>query len=319
MRIQRIVLAVLGSVLLLLPHPSYAQEDAGLSAQEQEWLVYVQGAFDNFAAATSFSVHGEQLTNQTLTSPALGAQAINTSLDQKFDTDVLLDAEGQVLATSSGLDQTSVISGVGVSEVQQVMIMETVVVDGVMYVVVPDYEDSTGGSSPFPSEWINLTENADQFPGLQSFDIKGLTDYSSRLMPFGELTDEILLHITEGDSIEIEGQTVRVFELDYDMVAVAAAGGFGLGQIYSDQMSAALGLSGDELVRQLFESATMHQTIWIDPATQLPSRIKATLQIDANINSPTVGAELHIVQTTDSVQELSQFNEPLTIEAPIEE
>lgn len=309
-----ILLAVLFA--LLMPHLSHAQDDGGLSAQEQAWLTYVQGAFANFTAATSLSIHGGQLTTQTLSSPAIGSEEVVISNEQQYESDMLLDGTGQVIAVSSGIDQTSLYRAMG-QEAHQVMIMESVLVDGTLYVVVPNFEDSNGNPNPFPTEWTNLNEDGDQFPGIELFDLEGLMDYSSQLLPFGDLTDAIVLTIAEADGVEVEGKTLRVFEVDYDMAAIAEAGGFGLGRIYSEEMATMLGLSGDQLVRALFAEATMHQTLWIDPDTQQLHRIKAVLQIDAEIYSPALQENLHIIQTTTAVQQISNYNEPLTIEAPI--
>lgn len=309
------------AVLLALPLPrlGHAQEDGGLSAQEQEWLVYLQAAFHKYSVASSFHIEGEQLTTQTLTtSPALGSAEIRTSLDQKFATDVQLDGAGRMLASSGDLDQTSVVTGLG-QETRQVMVMETVVVDGDFYVVVPNYEDSNGTPNPFPTEWINLREDASQFPGLQYFDIEGLMDYSSRILPFGELSDTLLRSITEGGSMMVDDQHVFVYTLEYDMAAISAMGAAGLGSIYSEEMATTMGLNGDELVHQMFDGATMYQTVWIDADRQVPRRIKSQLHIDADIFSPAIGDTLHIAQTTISVQDISNYDDPVTIEAPIQE
>lgn len=313
-------LLILLTVLLALPMPhiSHAQEDGGLSAQEQEWLVYVQEAFANFTAATSLSIQGGQLTTQTLSSPAIGTEEVVISNEQQYDSDMLLDGAGQVVAVSSGIDQTSMYRAMG-QEVRQVMIMESVLVDGTLWVAVPDFEDSNGNPNPFPTEWTNLNEDGDQFPGIELFDLEALMDYSSQLLPFGDLTDAIVLTVAEADGVEVEGTALRVFEVDYDMAAIAEAGGFGLGRIYSEEMATTLGLSGEELVRALFADATMHQTLWIDPDTQQLHRIKTVVRIDADIYSPAIQDSLHIVQTTTAVQNISNYNERLTIEAPVVE
>lgn len=317
-RHYRVLILLAVFFVLPMPHLSYAQDDGGLSEQEQAWLVYVQGAFANFTAATSLSIQGGQLTTQTLSSPAIGTDEVVISNEQQYDSDMLLDGAGQVVAVSSGIDQTSMYRAMG-QEVRQVMIMESVLVDGTLWVAVPDFEDSNGNPNPFPTEWTNLNEDGDQFPGIELFDLEALMDYSSQLLPFGDLTDAIVLTIAEAEGVEVEGKTLRVFEVDYDMAAIAAAGGFGLGSIYSEQMATTLGLSGDALVRELFDGATMHQTLWIDPDTQQLHRIKAVLQIDAELYSPALQEDFHIIQTTTSVQQISNINAPLTIEAPVVE
>ncbi|MBZ0317389.1 MAG: hypothetical protein K8L91_13295 [Anaerolineae bacterium] len=315
-KIYRLLILLAVFWILPMPHLSYAQEDEGLSEQQQEWLTYVQGAFANFTAATSLSIQGGQLTTQTLSSPAIGTEEVVISNEQQYDSDMLLDGTGQVIAVSSGIDQTSMYSAMG-QEVRQVMIMESVLVDGTLWVAVPNFEDSNGNPNPFPTEWTNLNEDGDQFPGIELFDLEALMDYSSQLLPFGDLTDAIVLTIAEAEGVEVEGKMLRVFEVEYDMAAIAEAGGFGLGRIYSEEMATTLGLSGDELVRELFQEATMHQTLWIDPDTQQLHRIKAVLQIDADIYSPALQDSLHIIQTTTAVQQISNINAPLTIEAPI--
>lgn len=312
-----LVISSLVFALLLLPAvPSYAQDDPGLSPEELELLAFVQEALENMAALESLAIHAEQITDQRISSPALGDAEIRTYLSQLMDSQSSMNPDGETVASMGSLDQLSESTGLDGQTIEQAMIMEYVLLDGDFYVVVPNYEISTGGPNPFPSDWVNLTEDTSQFPGLELLDIGALTDFSSQLMPFGPLSETFVLSISEEASEEsANGMPLRVFTLELDM-QVAVEGG-SLGEIFSEAFAESLGMDADTFIAQMLEGASMQQKIWIGADDQLPYRIEAVLSVDATINTPLLTDPIQLVQTNTTTQAFSAFNEPVTIEAPI--
>jgi hypothetical protein len=303
---KRAVLLIAVLALLAAALPVFAQ--TSLTSQQQESVQTVSDAVTAIGELDSYTMYSKQIINQQM-EMGVGQQTMNivNDITQTIDFQVVKTADGY---NASGALEQSTVTDLGTGGTETVLTFEMVLLDGDTYVRVSG--DAGPLAAMFPEGWSNLSDPAAAAnPLLSALNVESMVGLGSQSF----LTeDSAVLGIEELDSAEIDGQTMRVFDINYDTTALAASGVF-------DAMSSSLGsLAGpqggdpQEMIQDMFEDAEITYTAYVGADDGLLHQLDNTMAIDATLSFQ--GMTLPLVMTIDSTTVFSDFNEPVEIEAP---
>ena len=295
-------------LVLALAAPAAAQDND--SAAQLEFVVE---AFENFAALSSYTISGEQVVDQEMTIPGQGTMQtyIESTLFYQIG-----QTDGQMTQLKGEMSMATEYSGDAFDEPMALtMRMQYRLVDEVYYI---RYEmNYPGMENVFPDEWLSFslsefTDLMQDVPGMESLDLSALMELTGNqnaqmLMP---ITAENLISLTELEGETLDGQPMRVFEIELD---------------YADMLNMA-GLEGitalvpSEIdLTELAETIPFIQTVWIGADDQLPYRVVMAADYDmSDFFTQMMGGDMQteMVQTMNSDMVLGDFDAPFEVEAP---
>lgn len=311
MKLKGLILLILISALLIVPVAS-AQDT--LSADEVELLEFVAAAYSNMEALTGYSMQGSQATSQNITSTVGQTEvAIVQVIDQDLRGSIEFLGDGEA-ATQVEVIQNIQMDMPNQPQIVVDMTMEFIVVDGVAYVEVRDVAPAAVAAS-FPRGWINLNKDASSIPGMELLN----SDQFAGMMtsPFVyNLTETTVTGITELDSEEIDGQSMRVFVVVVDVKALledeAVAEAMGLFNFEQ------LGVDMEKVLEAFGEDSSMKLTVWIGIDDNFVHRIDAEQRALLDFGPEVIGQAMTIDQTIGMSMSIANFNESFGITAPEE-
>jgi hypothetical protein len=293
---KRLILLML-AVFVLAAVPVFAQDEA------------VQTVSDAVAAIQeldSYTTHVEQTISQVV-SLGSGDTAMSTTNDVVQTVDLQIVRTDDGYNTAGVIDQTITANTAG--QVQEVpLTIEIVLLDGVAF--LRGSSESPLLANAIPTEWTEVDDNvAASNPVLASFAPSALKQFYGVNAAFDEDTIE---SITELDSAEIDGQTMRVFEIEYSMDALLETG-----LLDGLTGNAQAGMSAEDLqalVEDILSSADAVFTAYVGEDDGLLHQLDSVLSVDTVMTFQ--GVSMPLQMTVTSTTTFSGFNEPVEIEVP---
>lgn len=309
MLVEKSMRMMLFLILLLMVVPlTSAQDDSGLSAQEQEWLDTIIAANENLLALDTYHVEMEQNVEQTMSLAAAmtGGMSIDQTITQMIDVQVRTrgDQPDDIFAQ---IDQTIESTGpTGPLNVE--LTMETLVLNGQTYLRFTDISQMPG-SSALPQEWVALGDTSAE---TQYFDIGSLANLSEQQQRFLSILDSNTVgSIEQLDSETLEGQTMDVYELIWSTAAFEELAGM----LGTSSLQTSADQPAQDLVESLFANASGTQQVWIGTEDGLPHRTTFEMVIEeAEISMQQ--QTMTLSQTTTSTVNYMDFNGEVTIPSP---
>ncbi len=248
---------ILSLLLIFASAPVTAQNSH--SADDLALIDYVQSVLDNFADEGSFRITGSQNITQTLSANIDGTKwIVDQTIDQIMNGS-LQYGDADSVAAEMDIDQVMVSAVPGQAEIEMTQEMGVVVVDDTLYMRV-------GRVSPeeiaamFPQGWVNVSENPNAIPGASMIDAEAYVGIFNT--PFAyTLSAESVTSISELPEEEIDGETLRVFEMTLDLNTLFEDGQ--LDQLMGAFDMSAMGVNMDDLMAQMLEKATITMTTWV--------------------------------------------------------
>ncbi|MFN8372539.1 MAG: hypothetical protein U0694_06645 [Anaerolineae bacterium] len=292
--------------LLLLVGGVSAQSD--FSDEELEWIEIVSDAFDNMADVESYSVIVDQTLAQEITSGSgRSAVQVTNDLTQRIEMQVEQGEEGW---NFNAVIEQDITASTGSVDSELHMTLEMIALDGEVYVHAAEVSPRSLASS-FPEEWINLDDDGSRYPALSALSaVSPDALYNSTVAL--TVNEDVVLSIAEADSDEIDDQTMRVFEVEYDSQAM----------LESDAMAAIVdavagmmrGIDFEDLISQMAEGSALSFTVWIGEDDGLVHRLDSLLLIDAEVEFMSTSFEM--VQTTESSAIYADFGRDFNVQEP---
>ncbi len=303
------------ALLLLLALPVVAQEE--LTETQLEWLTYVQTAMDNTLTLESYNADGSMIMSQQIV-PSAGAEGmvnVNQMIEQTMQGQVLIgDAEN--IAVNMTMEQDITVIMPGMPETNVTQTLEIIVVEGNLYMRFSNL--SAELANVFPEGWVNLNENPNAFPGSNAIVADQYTQALQANLAL-TLTEELVLDITEGEETELDGQTMRVFEIEINTPALFATDAMGTALSMFD--FSAFGIDSEEAQAVFGEKLQMQLLVYIGVDDEWVHYQESQVTVDELDMSSMLNqtAPVYLSQQITTVITYSEFNAPVTIEAPIEE
>jgi hypothetical protein len=296
---KRLILLVLAIFVLAAAFPVFAQDEA------------VQTVSDAVAALQeldSYTTHVEQTIAQNIEMGSGDtAMSITNDIVQTIDLQVAKTDEGY---NAVGTIDQNIASGTAGQSQELAMTIEIVLLDGVAF--LRGSSESPMLANIIPTEWTEIDDSiATTNPTLAGFSPSALQQFYGINAAFDAETIE---SITELDSAEIDGQSMRVFEIEYSLDALLESGMLsGL----TGGMGAQAGMSDEDLqalVEDILSGSDATYTAYIGADDGLLHQLDSVLTVDTTMNLQ--GMSLPLQMTVDSSSTFSGFNEPVEIEAP---
>jgi hypothetical protein len=286
--------------------PVFAQGNA-FTDDEQAAMDAVSGAMDAVLAADSYHVNTEQYISQQI-EVSVGKETFN------LDNGISQTSYFQMIKTAAGYDSVGTIDQIINTEVSGEatnisLSLKMVMLDNNIYLRV--IGDAGELASMLPQGWVNLSEDssARSNPFFSSFDPDAITQLSSLRIPFDETT---ITGIEVLDRAEIDGQTMDVFQVEFDPQTFIDSGVLGtLGQSITSQFTAE---ETEQLLEDMFRDAQLGYTMYIGQDGLL-HQLDSALVIDTTLEIQ--GFSVPLVMTMNSSAFFSRFNEPVTIKEPV--
>jgi hypothetical protein len=289
---KRIVLVML-AVVVVAALPAFAQND--------ELTQIVSEAIAGLQELDSYTIHADQTVNMQM-DMTMGEQTL--SIVNEFiatnDIQVQTTVDGYNLAGTLVQETHSNSAG---REISYTLTFEVVAVDGDTYLRAND----TSGvlSSILPEDWVNVTEDAGDNAMFASFVGDNLDQLTSVIFPIDATT---VTSIEELDTAEVDGESVRVFAFQLHPDALISSGMF-------DSLLESFGTEQTEQMYAMFEGAEMMFVAYVGEADGILRQLDTSITItDAVL--PAQGMELPLNMQVEGTTTFSNFNEPVTIEAP---
>jgi hypothetical protein len=303
---KRLVFLVI-SIIFLTALPSLAQ-DAALSDEDVANIALVADAIDAVKTADSYRVRVQQNTSQHI-SVTIGKE--NYSIANDLDQVTYF----QVQQTGDGLNAVGTIEQTGASEyagsrTEYDLSFKIALVDDDLYLYV------IGGGMTgmvMPDGWINLSQDATAAanPYFSSYNAESISQLYNLSMPFDQNS---IIAIETLDDAEIDGQAMQVFRLEYDPLAILGSEALAvLGQSFGSQFS---GEETAQILEDMFTGAAISYTVYIGDDGFL-YRLEGSIAVDTTLEVQ--GFVLPLVMTVESTSTFSDFNQPVTIKAPVVE
>jgi hypothetical protein len=274
----------------------------GLSTGEVEAVADVATAFEAFQTLDSYVATVDQVVAQNMTM-GTGAAA------QNIVNDITQTGEIKAVRTETGYNiegtlEQNVVSGMG----QNIsMTLGLIIVDDVLYARVDDISEFLATMAP--EGWVNVNEDGASYPLLAGINPASLSQLYTLLYPMDE---ESVLSIVKAEADEIDGQAMRVFDIEYDTNVLVTSGYM---EIVAESLAAsAPGVDVEELATQMLESATLNMRVWIGEDDGYLHRMENELYFNTELAIQ--GMTIPMEQTATSTVTFSGFDEPLEIVAP---
>lgn len=301
------------TVMLALPLSGGAlAQEADFSEEDLENMDFVAAAFDAVLNLSSYTVEGTTLTLQDIaTGSGSGAVSVTQEIEQFVTTQATIDDDG-VINSASTIEQIINSEGGG-QRINAEMSMDMIVLDGDIYARV---YDTTGVlADVYTVEgWFDVMANP-EILGLDALlDMDNFTDYATSQFAY-PVTPETVTSITELDSEEVDGQTLRVFVIEFDIASLAESGDLdqALGAFSAD----AFGSETEDFLDAMVAGMEIKMTISIGEDDGLIYTISGNTDINMEFTGElTGGVPLELVQTTIVELAYTGFDVEVTIEAP---
>ncbi|MBL8165635.1 MAG: hypothetical protein JNJ61_26865 [Anaerolineae bacterium] len=279
----------------------------GLSDGEKEAVADVGAAFEAFLELETYTSVIEQTITQNITME-MGQQTVKLSnIISQSGTSVIQNLEDGF--NMEGKLEQLVSQDMGAGAQDMGWTLDLVIVDGVLYGRV---DNATGLFATIaPEGWVNVNEDGAASPIFASINAQMLQQTYGLSYPMNE---ETVTSITKLDTEELDGQVMRVFDVDYDINVLLESGLF---DATLGSMNAQPGMTQQDmrdLVTQMMEGADFQLKVWIGQDDGLVHRFESTLLVDSTVTIQ--GMTLPLVMDVVSSVSFSGFNEPVEITAP---
>jgi len=285
--------------------PAFAQE---LGTDERELLDYVAAAYENLLQIETFKAETVQDMTQDI-ALSMGGQQYN--VHQVISQSAALQvrtANGNPAQMGQVMSQTTTVESdvPGMAMQELFMEMEGVLYDGEFYMRLSDA--SAQITVMFPRGWFLARD----YPEIAGINMGVVDELNGReALSIYPLTPQTVIAIKELPSEEIDGVTLRVFELIFDTETLFSETPLG-GMLDPS----AFGADGDQIIANLINGTNFSQRVWIDPAEQVVVRSQFVSVMEDVVMS-LQGQEMNMSQTTDALTIFAGFGDPVTIEEPI--
>jgi hypothetical protein len=314
--------------LIAVPFGAARAQDGGFGAEEQAALDSARSAVETFFTAQTYTVsHTQSLAQQIAVSLGTEAITIDQTIDQQGTTTSERQPDNRFDNQTSTLDQTitQTLRGAQPGQEQTLSLAQTldmIVLDDRAYLRITTDDPQLAGF--FPEGWVDITEGAEAFPGMELYDIEQLlasnsSEFSAEMFEalFGAVSEvELLESETVGD---VTARRVRLV-LD-PVVAFSGEGSASLREMFN---AAALPIDVDGLIEVIFTDEDTHYEITLllgdedgalygyDVILDMDIAIPAELVTDPSL----AGAQMSLAQQSVSTLRFSNLNEPADISAP---
>lgn len=272
---------------------------------EQELIDFVAQAFGNTRAVDSMAAEMEQTMKQYV--GGLGLSSIRTLTQNISGKITFNDGNSQVEMTIKRAFSLENINSLATSVIDTITESADIIsAEGGVYVRIRD--TASEDVRPYLDRWAEIRNSADGIPGLEMSNIEQFI----ALMTIGlhsPVTTTVVRSIHEMDAEEIDGQTMRVFDisLDWDRMGVTGRNEFAL-----------LGYLMEELGTE--SEAELDMMVWIGQADGLVHRMDIDVniehEIDRNPDNDTTMDIVHITENDRISYRFSQFNQSFEVEVP---
>lgn len=298
------VLLVLMCALLLLPMPVTAQED-----DTQAILDYINAAYADFTALTSYGVTVEQDITQNFYSVGSDDLLVSMVIDQQVEGQVVVGMPN-TLSTQLTQNLTMEMPTYDLTQVMETT-GETRLIDGVYYLRF--------GPNDFglPVNWVNMNDDASVVPGAEMYNIDTLSDIASFGIPTQVIEASMIESITILPTETLDGQKLRGFELVWNPDVVRNTDMFNLAGVLNLE---AMGGNTEQFVEEYLANLTFSQHIWIGVEDNLPHRITATFTVGGTLSAAAVeGGPMDFDQVAEATNFYHSFNADFDIAPPSED
>jgi hypothetical protein len=259
----------------------------------------------------SYTIESEQTISQQM-AMSFGEQSMNIVNDIIQTVDFQVAKNGDSYNASGTLEQNTVTDMGAAGSTDTTLTFELVTLDGETYVRASGDAGMLGGV--LPEGWTSLSDpSAGTNPIFATLSGENLTRLYNQALPINETT---VVGIEELDGSRLGAAGMRVFQIDYNPSALIESGMFdSLGSALSGSGSgAAAGIDVEQLLQDMFEDAEITYTVYVGDDDGLVHQLDSTMAIDATLNMQ--GMSIPLVMSIDSTTVFTNFNEPVTIEAP---
>lgn len=301
---MRQIILLLFSLSLILPVSVAAQDD-----EKQAYIDYLNAAYANFNAMSSYGVTVGQAIDQSFYNVGSEELLLTMTIDQHQEGQAIL---GTPNAVASSLTQTLTMS-IPIYNVNQSIetTAEAILVDGVYYLRFGENEIG------LPTTWVNMNENPNQVPGAEIYNVDALSNMAGLSLPTQPIDVAMIDHITTLPPEILEDQKLRGFELVWNTRAIRETDVFNLVALLNVE---SMGGDTERFVEDYLANFTFTQRVWIGINDNLPHRIETVMEVDTTISAAAIeGGPMDLVQTTAVVVSFHSFNVAFDITAPIED
>lgn len=302
-----------------------AQDDTGLSAEEQEWLTTITTAHENLQSLDTYHVALDQNIEQTIGMAgmegmedmgdmgdmgAAGGLSFDQIITQTIDIQVRTNGMDQPNDIYSQIHQTIESTAPGMGSNME-LTMETLVLNGKTYLRFTEIGQMPQGSgASLPENWVEMGDFSPGSQFLSSESLANLPDQQQRFLNM--LDDETVASIEQLASETLNGQTMDVYKLTWSSGAFdeLLAGMMGTGSLQTQQNQ-----SVQEFMQSLFENASGSQQVWIGTEDGLPHRTVVELVIE-EAELTMQQQSMTLSQTTTSTANYQNFNADVSIPTP---
>jgi hypothetical protein len=301
--------------LLFLALPIFAQE--ALTETELEWLAYVQTAMNNTVSVESYTASGSMSMSQQIvpSQDAQGMTEINQIIDQTMNGQIAISAAGDI-AVNITIDQSINMTMPGIPETNITQTLDIIVVDKTLYMRFSNL--SAELANVFPEGWVNLNDDPDAFPGSNVIVADQYTEALQANLALN-LTEDLVLNITEREETELAGQKLRVFEVEINAPALFATDTMGTALSMFD--FSAFGVDVEDAQAVFGEKMQMTLILHIGVDDELVHYQESYVKIVEVDMSKMLNqtAPVYLSQEITTIITYTDFNAPVSIAAPSEE
>lgn len=292
---KKIAFVALMCILLVASMGVSAQ---GLSTGEVEAVADVAAAFETFQNLDSYVA-----TIETVVSQKMSMGAAQTVLN-----DITQTGEIKAVRTETGYNIDGTIDQTLEGAMGTIsMTLGLIMIDDILYASIDNPSQMIAAMAP--DGWVNVNEDGSDYPVFASLNPASLAQLYSLVYPMNE---ESVLSITKAEAEEVDGQAMRVFDIEYNANVLVTSGY--LETIAESLATSAPGVDVEDLATQMLESATLNMRVWIGEDDGYLHRMENELYFNTELAIQ--GMTIPMEQTATSTMTFSGFNEPIEIVAP---
>jgi hypothetical protein len=308
---QKLALVALVALLCAVV-PAQAQ-DTSLTPEDEELVAFVAEAMINLAAVQGYSVNATQERVTTMS-----AEIDDGSATIQLET--TLEIEGQVAFEEGSLAAGEWTIGMELNSSTPnqpddagAATAHMVWVDRNVWLRFTDTSGGLEGSEL--EEWTNITTIIQKPESADLYNWRELVDNNDLPMRFAVSADTVQ-SIAELDGEAIDGEDMRVFEIEFDLTALMAQEDFAITNIIN---SNALKRVRDEaLIQQILEGSFLKVTMWISAENPILHRIDVETilvgEMPASVTGGDFPIDLEVSETASTT--LSNLDKPVEIVTP---
>ncbi len=292
---QITMLLLIGAFCCIMP---------ALAQDERTLIDFVNQALENTRQVDSLAVDLQQMTRQTVSSLGL---LVNRNFEQLLNGKTILQKTNPRAEMSLALNfivEDLNIQGTPSVADSLMQTIDIIVLDGQIYARIRDAAPTI--TTPVPNQWLNITASANVIPGLE---ITAMERYLDMMMAGLQypVTTSVVTSIGEIDADELDGQTMRVFDISLDWKRLRL--------LNQDEF---------ELLNQMMHDLTdeiegmFSIRVWVGADDELVHQVQVTANTEREFDRDHQNAydTVRIRETHRLSFRYSRFNEPFEIEAP---